>query len=44
MSGNKYNNLKELNILVLRLSKDVNINNLNSIKEFFQINKYDLDF
>ena len=43
MQGDKFKNLKKLNDLVLKLSQDVNINNLNSIIEFFQKNKYDID-
>ena len=43
LQGDKFKNLKKLNDLVLKLSQDVNINNLNSIIEFFQKNKYDID-
>jgi len=35
--------LKQLNILIINLSEDVNDNNLNLIIEFFQSNKFDID-
>lgn len=43
LNGPEYIILKELNKLILKLSNDVTLNNLNDIIKFSQINKFDVD-